>query len=178
MIFRPRIVACPKCGTRFESDTDVFIFLGLGLLLGLLLASLLCQPAHAQERMAYTVPFHAVRGLILLDGQLNGHPATFLLDTGANNSVMDYRAAGFPNLKLDALRSTGTAGSEGSCTVREVKISLEHKSWLNRRVCIMDLSDASRRAGSQIDGFIGVDVLGEFSAVRIDYKTQTVTLEN
>jgi hypothetical protein len=177
MIFRPRIVACPKCGTRFESDTDVFIFLGLGLLLGLLLASLLCQPVRAQERTAYTVPFHTVRGLILLDGQLNGHPAAFLLDTGANNSVMDYRAAGFPSLKLDALRSTGTAGSEGSCTVREVKISLEHKSWLNRRVCIMDLSDASRRAGSQIDGFIGVDVLGEFSAVRIDYKAQTVTLE-
>jgi hypothetical protein len=177
MIFPPRIVACPKCGTRFESDTDVFIFLGLGLLLGLLLASLLCQPAHAQERTAYMVPFHTVSGLILLDGRLNGHPATFLLDTGANNSVMDYRAAGFPALKLDALRSTGSAGAEGSCTVREVKLSLERRSWLNRRVCVMDLSDASKRMGVTIDGFIGTDVLAEFSAVRIDYNAQRVTLE-
>jgi len=68
---------------------------GLGLLLGLLLPSLLCWPAQAQERTAYAVPFHAVRGMILLDGQLNCHPVTLLLDTGANNSVMDYRAAGF-----------------------------------------------------------------------------------
>src|SRR5712692_6465693 len=92
----------------------------------LLLALLLCQPIHAQERRTFTVPFHTVRGLILLDGKLNDKPAVFLLDTGANNSVMDYRAAGFDSLKLDALRSTGSAGAEGACIVREVKLSLEH----------------------------------------------------
>ena len=42
----------------------------------------------------------------------------------------------------------------------------------------MDLSDASRRMGTQIDGFIGQDVLSEFSAVRIDYKAHTVELQN
>jgi hypothetical protein len=114
----------------------------------------------------------------LLDGQLNGKPAVFLLDTGANNSVVDYRAAGFDGLKLDALRSTGSAGAEGACIVREVKISLEHRSWLNRRVCIMNLSDVSRRMGAPIDGFIGTDMLAEFRAVRIDYKAQTVMLED
>lgn len=172
-----RIAHCKNCGHRFDVDSDVLIFLTLGLPLGILLALLLCPPAHGQERTAYTVPFHTVRGLILLDGKLNDKPATFLLDTGANNSVMDYRAAGFDSLKLDALRSTGSAGAEGSCTVREVKISLEHRSWLNRRVCIMDLSDAAKRMGATIDGFIGTDVLAEFSAVRIDYRARTVTLE-
>jgi len=43
--------------------------------------------------------------MILLDGQLNGHPASFLFDTGANNSVMDYRAAGFPGPKGTAQRA-------------------------------------------------------------------------
>lgn len=99
------------------------------------------------------------------------------MDTGANNSVVDVHSAGFEGLKLDALRSTGNAGAEGDCTVREVKLSLEHRSWLNRRVCVMDLSDASRRMGVRVDGFIGADVLSEFSAVRIDYRAQTVTLE-
>ena len=114
----------------------------------------------------------------MLDGQLNGKPAVFLLDTGANNSVVDYRAAGFGSLKLDALRATGSAGAEGDCIVREVKLSLEHRSWLNRSVCVMDLSDASKRMGTKIDGFIGADLLSTFSAVRIDYKAQTVTLED
>ena len=80
---------------------------------------------HAQEHRTFTVPFHTVHGMILLDGQINGKPATLLLDTGANVSIVDYRVAGFPALKLDALRSTGKTGAEGSCASHEVsKISL------------------------------------------------------
>ncbi len=206
MKFPRRIAQCKHCGHRFDVDSDVLLFLGLGILLGILLSLMLCSPAHAQEpphcdcaticehvpaagrchvegckpqeRRAFTVPFHSVNGLILLDGQLNGKPAVFLLDTGANNSVVDYRAAGLPNPKLDALRSTGSAGAEGTCIVREVKLSLEHRSWLARRVCVMDLSDVSKRMETKIDGFIGADLLATFSAVRIDYKAQTITLEN
>lgn len=36
---------------------------------------LLCPLALSQERRAFTIPFHTVSGLILLDGQLNGKPA-------------------------------------------------------------------------------------------------------
>lgn len=133
--------------------------------------------AHAQERKTFTVPFHTVRGMILLDGQLNGKPAVFLLDTGANISIVDYRVAGFPALKLDALRSTGRTGAEGDCATREVsKLSLGLRSWFARRTCLMDLSDASKRVGAQIDGFIGQDILAEFSAVRIDYKAHVLEL--
>lgn len=61
---------------------------------------------------------------------------------------------------------------------REVsKLSLGLRSWLNRRICLMGVSDVSKRLGTQIDGFIGTDELSEFQAVRIDYKAQTVTLE-
>ena len=122
---------------------------------------LLAVSLSAQERR-FRVPFHTVNGLILLDGQWNGKPAAFLLDTGANDSVVDDRAAGLDGLKLDALRSTGSARAEGACAVREVNLSLEHRSWLN-------LSDVSRRMGVRVDGFIGSDVLNEFS-VRINYR--------
>ena len=37
-----RIVACPKCQTRFNADSDVLLFLGLGILLGFLLALVFC----------------------------------------------------------------------------------------------------------------------------------------
>ena len=130
--------------------------------------------AVAGEGKTYRAPFHTVNGLIL---QLNGKPAVFLLDTGANNSVVDVHSAGFDGLKLDALRSTGSAGAEGACVVREVKLSLEHRSWLNRRVCVMDLTDVSRRMGTRVDGFIGMDVLTEFSVVRIDFKNRIIELE-
>ena len=144
----------------------------------LIVAGLLfCSLALAQEHQTFAVPFDLQGGLILLKGELNGKPVALLLDTGANNSIVDVHSAGFDGLKLDALRSTGTAGAEGDCAVREVRLSLEHRSWLNRRVCVMDLSDASKRMGARIDGFVGQDVLREFSSVRIDYKNKTVELE-
>ncbi len=139
---------------------------------------LLSPHVLAQERRTFTVLFHSVHGMILLDGQLNGKPAVFLLDTGANNSIMDMQSAGLGNLKLDKLRSTGAAGSEGDCALREVRLALEHRSWLNRRVCVMDLSDVSRRMGTHLDGFIGADVLSEFRQVRLNYETHTLELEN
>lgn len=155
----------------------MLIFLGLGILLGFVLALLLCPSAHGQERRTYTVPFQSVNGMILLDGQINGNPAVFLLDTGANNSVVDYRAAGFPNEKLELLRSTWERGSRGSLHRARSEAIPEHRSWLNRRVCAMDLTDLSRRMGTRVDGFIGMDVLTEFSVVRIDFKNRTIELE-
>jgi len=120
---------------------------------------------------------HSFNGMILLGGQVNRKPAALLLDTGANNSVVDYQAAGFGALKLEALRSTGGAGGRGSLRRPRSEVSLEHRSRLNSRVCVMDLSDASRRMGTRIDGFVGQDVLSEFASLRIDYKASTITLE-
>jgi len=70
----------------------------------MLLASLLCSPTHAQERTTYAVSFHIVRGVILFDGQLNGHPATFLLDNflqGSDDRTLKRRFVkrAYPNTK-------------------------------------------------------------------------------
>ncbi len=43
MKFPPRIVACPVCGQRFDADSDVLLFLVLGVLLGILLTLVLCR---------------------------------------------------------------------------------------------------------------------------------------
>lgn len=71
--------------------------------------------------------------------------------------------AGFDGLRPDALRSRGNSGAEADCAIRGVNLSLDHCSWLNRRVCVMDFSDVSRRMGVRVVGFIGADVLSEFA---------------
>lgn len=124
----------------------------------------------------FTVPFDLHNGLILLRGEVNGTPATLLLDSGANNSIVDAVSAGV-SVKLDALRPTDKAGAEGDCVVREVRLTLEHRDWLNRRVCVMDLSDISRNMGVRVDGFIGADILQEFRSVRIDFDRKVLELE-
>jgi len=55
-----------------------------------------------------------------------------------------------------------------------VDLSLDRRRWMNRRVFVMDLSDTSKRMETRIDGFLGQDILQEFSAVRIYYKSRVV----
>lgn len=51
------------------------------------LAFFLSSPfAVAQERKTFVIPFHASRGLVLLDVTLDGKPAVLMLDTGAQDS--------------------------------------------------------------------------------------------
>ena len=47
----------------------------------------------------------------------------------------------------------------------------------NRGVLVMDMSDARKRMGTDVDGFLGQDILREFASVRIDYKSQVLGLE-
>ena len=142
----------------------------------LLVLALLVPAVHAQERKAYTVPFHSVNGMILLDAQVNRKPAGLLLDTGANNTLITPQAAGL-GVKLDALKPTNTSGSSGEYMKGRVDLRLEKRHWIEREVLIMDLSEAGKRIGERVDGFIGQDLLREFFVVRIDYKAGAVEFE-
>src|SRR5713101_7975989 len=112
--FPRRIVKCPRCGTRCDADSDVLIFLGLGILLGVLLASMICQPAHAQERKAFTVPIERKAGLILVSAKVQGIDGTFILDTGAQWTVVSPRLARSATERrpTDARGVTGTTHAE------------------------------------------------------------------
>jgi predicted aspartyl protease len=136
----------------------------------------LASVTAAQPHRTFRIPFHTVSGMILLDATVNGHPASLLLDTGA---ILSPQAAGLAAVQLRVLQQATSAGTgaEGEYVAREVALQLGERRWLDRRVLVMDLGDASKRLGTRIDGFLGEDVLREFSSVRIDFKTRTLELE-
>ena len=134
---------------------------------------LLATVALAQpQQHTFTVPFHTANNLILLDAQLNGKPAVFLLDTGSNVSFVDMHSAPL-RFKADRVRRVGMAG----CIVVHSRITLGGLDIPDQKLCVADLSDVARDANEHVDGFVGEDVLQEFSAVRIDYKRHVVELE-
>jgi hypothetical protein len=139
-----------------------------------LLLFLIAPLALAQETgRVYRVPFHSVNSMILLDVTVNGNPAVMLLDTGANNSIVTPAAAGL-RANLAPLKRNSGAGASGDYTEAVIALCLDKHCWLNRDVLAMDLSEANKNAGARLDGFIGQDILREFSAVRIDYKAGVI----
>ena len=147
----------------------------IGLLALLLTVLVIAKFAVAGEGKIYRVPFHTTNGMILLDGVVEGKPVSLLLDTGANNTIISAQAAGLAAVQLRGLEATkeGT-GAEGDYIAREVDLRLDRRHWINRRVLVMDLSDASRRVGAQVDGFLGQDILREFPASESITKTRSL----
>ena len=105
-----------------------------------------------------------------------GKPAVLLLDTGADNSIVSPSVAGIA-AKLDALKPEKTTGASGGYTKAKIDLRLETRHWIERPVLVMDLSEASKRLGTRIDGIVGQDILREFSAIRIDYRNSVVELQ-
>ena len=138
----------------------------------------LALPCLAQQTAkTHRVPFHTVNSMILLDATVNDKPAVLLLDTGADFTLISPQASGLSAAKLRALTATKTTGANGDYVKSRVDLRLAERHWIDREILVMDLSDASTRIGTRIDGFVGQDLLQEFSAVRIDFKNHVVELE-
>ena len=116
--------------------------------------------------------------MILLDATVNDKPAALLLDTGANFTLISPEASGLSSVKLNKLTATKTIGANGEYVKSRVDLRLAERHWIERDVLVMDLSEASKRLGTRVDGFIGQDLLREFCSVRIDYKNHVLELES
>ena len=108
---------------------------------------------------------------------MNNKPVVLLLDTGSDFTLISPQASGVPAAKLRALTGTKTTGANGDYVKSRIDLRLAERHWIDREILVMDLSDASKRIGTRIDGFVGQDLLREFSAVRIDYKASVIEFE-
>jgi hypothetical protein len=128
--------------------------------------------AVADEGKNYQVPFHSTDGLILLQGQLDGRAAVLLLDTGSNISFVDVHSSPI-RFKGEKVSHVGMTG----CIATHPRVKLGGWQTFGERFCVADLSDVAKEARTRVDGFVGEDILREFSSVRIDYKARVVELE-
>jgi hypothetical protein len=75
---------------------------------------------------------------------------------------------------IQALTATKTTGANGEYVKSRVDFRLAERHWIERVVLVMDLSDASKRMGVRVDGFLGQDVLRDFAFVKIDFKANVI----
>jgi len=125
---------------------------------------------------ALRIPFELFGSLILLQVRVKGSgPLRFILDTGADTSVIDAQRAKTLRLKPQGkIVATGAAGSAEATFTKGVSISLSGVELTGQTIYVLPLEFLSG-LGRKIDGVLGNDVLKKF-VVEIDYLTGTINL--
>lgn len=113
-----------------------------------------------------------VTGHQLVDGRLNGKPATFVLDTGANLTVVHQAYAEAFDLTPQRGVFGAAAGLGGALNASRASIDslqLDAQDIRQRHVMIADLSQVERLLGrlsrQPIHGIVGQDVMRKHHAV-------------
>lgn len=115
--------------------------------------------------------------LTIVDVEVNGHPAEFLLDTGASSSVLTQEFADRLGLE-EADRGAG-AGAGGTVRMSIVRVDALTVAGITQRdiACpVMDISEVRNHVGQNVVGILGFDFFGTGS-LHIDYVGREVTFE-
>ncbi len=115
--------------------------------------------------------------------KINGKKGSFILDTGASNSCIDFNNANYFN--LDVLASSTLASGAGATdmfTKKSLKNKLSIKKWhfFNFDLVLFDLTHVNlaltKHNAKEIHGIIGADILQKGKAI-IDYKNSKLYLK-
>lgn len=126
------------------------------------------------------IPFEVNRGFgsILIKAQVNGQPATLVVDTGSSHTILSWELLRVRPLALQQApapeKGSGLVGSAGWA---KATLEIGAMTWKDRRVLVMDdFQNLSNSMKHRVDGIIGEDVLKEFNSVVIDFQHHRLLL--
>lgn len=139
-----------------------------------LLWIMLFSAAYAGAEDSIILPIEPTTAGIFVAAEVNGKHAHLLLDTGSARTVIDHR---FAKKAVEIQRViVNEQNSVQNASIKEVDLQLGDLNLTHWRALILDTAPTSMRAGTIIDGFLGLDVLGKFRSFEIDAKGKTLTL--
>ena len=131
----------------------------------LLLSFLACVDAHGQS--------HLARRLLTIPAEINNIPGAFLIDTGADCTIIDSAFA-----QRLGLKPSGTVSIQRNYSTEEsVMVTAEHvrigpKLWSGVPFVMQDLSTLSRMQMASISGVLGTDLLATMT-LKLSYSSGT-----
>ncbi|MEM0983372.1 MAG: aspartyl protease family protein [Planctomycetota bacterium] len=131
------------------------------------------RPVQVRVGQTADIPSTLCNGYFFVEANFEGHDFTLILDTGAEQTVLDTVSAfqAFPNrvtpTLLQAVSADGTRTTiDGTVRVRNVRLGPVDTGQVN--ALVLNLQPISDVLGTRIDGLIGWDVLKHL-AVEMDY---------
>lgn len=122
--------------------------------------------------------YETVKGVILLHAEIDGRPATILLDNGSDRSIVDTGFATRAGIKLGAPAPSALTGSATRLPTRltdSVSFALPRAITVTGTLVAIDIGAISTALGRQVDGVLGADVLGNL-AIMVDPDKQRVSI--
>jgi hypothetical protein len=116
-------------------------------------------------------------GLVLVKAEVNGKGVVLVLDTGSNQTIISSNVVVAKQGSL--MDSTSTAkgsGYSGTGTFATAFLRLGSSAWRDHRILVMEMRDFSKSLGQNVDGILGMDLLGEFDVVTIDLRHHRLLL--
>jgi hypothetical protein len=149
----------------------------------LLLAPLLAAQAPDPSALSHatTIVHLALNsrfGLVLLSAEVNGEPATLVLDTGSSRTILHTRFIHTRRLpSAPKLAPSKGSGYVGSAVPIKTTLKIGDILWRDHEFLAMDdLPEISQSLGQRIDGILGQDLLRDFQSIEIDFRNHRLVL--
>lgn len=143
--------------------------------LGASLAAVVPGQGIPEEKASHSgIPFEVNRdfGSILIQAQVNGQPATLVVDTGSSHTILSSELLQVRPLALEHADAPAKgSGYVGTAGWGKATVEVGTLRWPDRKVLVMDdFQQLSNSMKQKVDGILGEDVLKEFDSVVIDFK--------
>lgn len=135
--------------------------------------------APSRSADAIELPFAFVSTHLVVEGDVNGTPVFFILDSGAPSSYLDEVAAAAAGVLGDESKADESRGLDGggvsTLPGNMAELTLGDRLFDNVPCRISSLSafDALRGEDQHV-GLLGNDFFGRLSGIEIDFETRTV----
>jgi hypothetical protein len=116
--------------------------------------------------------------LVLVRLEVNGRPATLVVDTGSSHTILSTQFLQLRGLALGADPSPSKgSGFVGRAAWIKATVHIGGEVLRDHEFLAMeDLPDISNAVGQKIDGIMGEDILKEFAVIEIDFKHRRLIL--
>ncbi len=117
------------------------------------------------------------RRVMMVEAVVNGQRANFIVDTGADQTVVSPELAGMNQVDLaNAKFSSRGPGLSADAIIQDADVKLTSSRRFRLPVMVMRLENVSKVYGVKVDGLIGQDVLSRYGRVAIDYQNKKIEL--